>query len=280
MTVYDHIDRDAWEVTDLGIPSFSTAINESTLSDPSPWRQELDQWLEKETSSLDKSKPVLVTSWDPGRGKAVLDDGIAFYYHYGRILQLKPDIRRLASTAMAEMKRRFDLNINPSDNIYRKAFFGAHLRTSKDAVKAGWNPDFDEQTEHYLSQAHVSNLKVIYAAGGNDEDLRRFTDKAANRGVQLVTKYDLLSGNDLRELINLSWDQRGLMDFEILMKSSVFGGYSRSSFSHNVAFRRHFLSEVSDPFTDPQDRFVDELSRLYGRFDENWESETLRTMWP
>ncbi|GAB7355750.1 hypothetical protein MBLNU459_g6439t1 [Dothideomycetes sp. NU459] len=264
---------------EVGIPEFRGAINESSLLGPSPWRAEFDAWVVQSTAAT-VAKPVVLTSYDPGRGRAVLDDGIDFYYNFGRVLELRPDVRRLAATAMREMARRFGLYIDPAQNIYRDAFFGAHLRTSDDAVKAGWNPDFDEQTDHYLAQATRANLKVVYAAGGNDRDLRRFAEKAARRGVNVVNKYDLLARNDLSELVNLSWDQRGLLDLEILMKASAFGGYTRSSFSHNVAFRRHFLSEIKDPFSNPKDRFVDELSRLYGRYDSNWETETLHTMWP
>lgn len=275
--VVDH-EEESWSRPDLGIPEFGGAINESSLQQRSPWRMEFDNWVAQNTETM--PKPVALTSYDPGRGRAVLDDGIAFYFSFGRILELRPDIRRLAATAIEEMARKFRLRIEPEENIYRNAYLGAHLRTSSDAFKAGWNPDYEEQTDHYIKQAQVAGLTVIYAAGGKDRDLRRFADKAARHEVIVVNKYDLLTGNDLRELVNLSWDQRGLIDLEILMKASAFGGYTRSSFSHNVAFRRHFLSKVKDPFSDSKDRFVDELSRLYGRFDENWETETLRTMWP
>lgn len=271
-------EEEGWSRPDLGIPMFGAAINESSLQESSPWRVEFDAWFLQNTAAM--AKPVVLTSYDPGRGRAVLDDGIPFYFSFGRILELRPDVRRLAATAIEEIAKKFRLKIQPEQNICLNAFLGAHLRTSNDAVKAGWNPDYEEQTDHYIAQAKAAGLKVIYAAGGNDRDLRRFADKAARRGIDVVNKYDLLTGNDLRELVNLSWDQRGLMDLEILMKASAFGGYTRSSFSHNVAFRRHFLSKVKDPFSDPKDRFVDELSRLYGRFDENWETETLRTMWP
>jgi len=49
---------------------------------------------------------------------------------------------------------------------------------------------------------------VLFAAGGNDLDLQRFATKAKKKGIDVVSKYDLLFDNDRRELDNLLWDQR------------------------------------------------------------------------
>lgn len=95
-----------------------------------------------------------------------------------------------------------------------------------------------------------------------------------------MSKYDLLFDNDLRELENFLWDQRGLVDFEVLLRASQYGGYARSSFSHNIAFRRRFNSNVDNPWADPENHYHDEFSVVYGRFDANWEDEGVRTMWP
>ena len=95
-----------------------------------------------------------------------------------------------------------------------------------------------------------------------------------------MSKSDLLFDNDLRELENLLWDQRGLVDFEILLRATQFGGYARSSFSQNIAFRRRFHSQVEDPWADRDNLYHDELSVVYGRFDAEWEDESVRTMWP
>lgn len=283
--VHDDLDRQAgaWaeNVSDTGlvIPEFDTAINIGSPASPSPWRIEFDEWLER---LRNHEAPVIVTSGDPGRGRAVLDDGMDFYYSFGRILDFRPDVRRLAAAALHEMSRRFALRLDPSENILASSYMGAHLRTSKDAVKAGWVVDFGEQTDWYLNQAIAANLSIIYAAGGNDDDLEKFVAKAEKVGVRCVTKYGLLSGNDLKELHNLVWDQKGLLDFEILLRGSQYGGFARSSFAHNVAFRRHKISKVAwdDAFGDPDDHFADELSRVYGRYDANWEDESVRTMWP
>lgn len=265
------------------IPHIDAAINESSIAQPSPWRVATDVWLAEQLKG--KKTPVIITSGDPGRNRFVMDDGMDFYFHYGRILQFRPDARRLAMICVAEMSRRFKLHIDPDTNVYRKSYMGAHLRTSSDAVKAGWNPDFEQQTDWYINQTQTHGLRVIFAASGNDADLEKFAVKAKPLGIDVVNKFDLLEGNDLRELENMSWDQRGLIDFEILLRGEQYGGYARSSFSHNMAFRRHFMSGMRErgesPFEiDPLNHFRDEWSVVYGRFDAGWEAEAVRTMWP
>lgn len=267
-----------WTNANIEIPHWPFDINVSTLDKPSPWREGFDKWFEELSAELEK--PVMVTSGDPGRDRAVMDDGMDLYYTIGRVLQFRPDARRLAALCMAEISRRFRLAMDPKQNLYTNAYMGAHLRTSSDAVKAGWNPDFEEQTDWYINQTIAHNLGVIFAAGGNELDLKRFATKAVKKGIQVVNKFDLLYGNDLKELENFVWDQRGLVDFEILLKASQYGGYARSSFSHNIAFRRHSVSVIEDPFADPDNHFADEISVVYGRFDANWEDEGVRTMWP
>ena len=136
MKVYENVGRN-WTIGDVEIPHWPAAINESTLLTPSPWRVEFDiTWVAELRRSL--KKPVVVRSDDPGRDRAVMDDGMEFYYAIGRILQFRPDARRLAALCVAEMSHRFNLAIDPQQNIYKGAYMGAHLRTSIDAVKAGW----------------------------------------------------------------------------------------------------------------------------------------------
>lgn len=286
MVVHDEVDRQAgaWAenvTAELGIPGFAGSISNSKTTNSISWRDEFGAWLEKKTKDA-VGRPVLLTSGDPGRGRAVLDDGFEFYYAFGRILDFRPDVRRLAAVALHALSQRSVLHFDPSENIMAGTYMGAHIRTSKDAVKAGWPVDFEQQTDWYLNQTRSANLSVVYAAGGNDLDLDRFARKAASEGIECVTKYDLLSGNDMKELENLVWDQKALLDFEILLRSAQYGGFARSSFAHNVAFRRHYNSKVDweTSFGDPNDHFADELSRVYGRYDGGWEDETVRTMWP
>jgi hypothetical protein len=59
---------------------------------------------------------------------------------------------------------------------------------------------------------------------------------AAPRPV--VTKTDLLSGEDLAELSALTWDQQALVDMLILNRSAFFMGMADSSFAWTLASQR------------------------------------------
>jgi len=45
-----------------------------------------------------------------------------------------------------------------------------------------------------------------------------------------------------RTLNELTWDQQGLVDYEALLRSSSLGGTWETSFSWNVAMRRHVVA--------------------------------------
>jgi hypothetical protein len=220
----------------------------------------------------------------------------------GRLVQLRPDVRRLAETIIANMGVQHNMPISPSSRIHKNAFMGAHLRTETDARNAHWldRPEkaFEGQTDTYLSQALASGLQVIYAASGNETELENFAAKAREQYKFIVTwKQRLLNGRDLHELNSLMWDQQGLVDYEVMMKCSVFGGFVHSSFSWNIAMRRHesvgHAVEVkrANPywmrnFTEGVDlygmervSYDDGLSRIWGR-DEWAERKIIQGMWP
>jgi hypothetical protein len=100
----------------------------------------------------------------------------------GRLVQPRPDVRRLAETIIANLGVQYDMHIAPSSRIHKHAFMGAHLRTETDAHDAHRldKPEdaFDGQTDSYLSQALASGLQVLYVASGNASDIERFASKA------------------------------------------------------------------------------------------------------
>jgi len=50
-------------------------------------------------------------------------------------------------------------------------------------------------------------------------------------------------GADLDELNALSWDQQTLVDYEVLLKCSRFGGFTKSSYSWDIAIRRNLVGQ-------------------------------------
>jgi hypothetical protein len=105
-------------------------------------------------------------------------------------------------------------------------------------------------------------------ASGNPSGITKFRKQASLRSVNVTTKYDLLSGGDLEELRRLTWDQQALVDYEILLRSSTFGGIAESSFAWNIALKRNKLTwkEAEDCLNGERGQtFEDGLSWLYGQ---------------
>jgi hypothetical protein len=142
------------------------------------------------------------------------------------------------------MSSRYDLGIDPLVGMTKNAYLGIHLRTDSDAVKMGWST-YSEQTAHYLKLVEQSPLSVIYVASGNNTSVELLAAEAAleEKPKIVVTKTDLLEGDDLKLLQSMTWDQQALVDYSILLKSSMFGGMSASSFSWNIALRRRSIAE-------------------------------------
>ncbi len=133
--------------------------------------------------------------------------------------------------------------ISPLDVVSHNTYLGAHLRTAADAEKAGWM-GYSEQSLAYLLQATETGLKTIYVTSESEPAKLMKTDGKI-LGMHVVTKEDLLEPEELKELAAMSWDQRALVDYEVLLRAGSFGGIDTSSFSWNIALRRHFLLPTS-----------------------------------
>lgn len=86
-------------------------------------------------------------------------------------------------------------------------------------------------------------LPAIYVASGNLTSIDLFATQLAEVSpAAVVTKHTLLAGDDLAALESLTWDQQGLVDYLVLLKSSQFLGMCHSSFTWGiVAGRRAIL---------------------------------------
>lgn len=217
---------------------------------------------------------------------------------FGALLRLKPAVRRLAAIITYNIAQQFGLVIDPRARHHPSAFMGVHLRTEKDAEGAGWlgeatqHATFDAQTDMYILQAEQHRLKVVYTASGNADHVVLFAAKAwATHSINVTSKSMLLYGDDLKELEMMTWDQQALVDYEVLQRCSVFGGFVKSSFSYNLAISRNVMVEEEginlEPFElDPRnyvDRetvaFDDGRSKVWGR--DAWHEQKIpRGAWP
>lgn len=265
-----------------GVGSFKK-IKELVV-DPTGWREAFDAWLDAKVpaaKTMSAEKPLRIrqrlalSNWNREAHTP------AFASSFPRLFRFHENTRRLAAATLWSMEKRMkiamvsdavlfpELTMAGSDStsasldadadddadkssivtslganrVPSKAFMGAHLRVAEDAAKVHW-PGYDAQAPFYLDEAQSRNLSIVYLATGSEEHRTMFHADAAARGIQVATKEDLLDATELAELRSLTWDQQAIIDFEVLVHSSYFAGFVRSSFSWVVAIRRSILPEA------------------------------------
>ncbi|KAJ1332984.1 GDP-fucose protein O-fucosyltransferase [Microdochium nivale] len=205
----------------------------------------------------------------------VYRDGPEFAATFGHILKFNDAILRLGKTALERMRAISEKNGGA------RGFLGAHLRTEADALDF-W-PRYHQQAQSYLQRAGQRGFRAAYLATGNATEAGRFRKEAMDaQGMKVFTKEDLLSGQDQEDLLALSWDQRAIVDFLILLGSDYFVGVMPSSFSVYVAVRRHLRIDglYMRPFKVGTEG--DGLSYLVGKYDHYWDEWLFMFdgMWP
>lgn len=207
-------------------------------------------------------------------------DGPEFVATFGGLLKFRADILELGMQTTAAMEKRAH---GAGGN-----FIGMHLRTENDALK-GW-PPFEEQSQAYLTRAtglSPGRPKFAYLATGNATEAAKFASLALAEELTVVTKQDLLEGTENEglksSLDKLSWDQQALVDFVVLLQAEYFVGVSPSSFSMNVALKRHLKRDGL--YTRPWRIGIEEgdgRSWLVGKYDGYWEDWLFmyESLWP
>ncbi len=257
-----------------------------TLIDmPRPeWRRAFDKWLREESGapSFSADAPVLIYIANSLLRWPLMYDTAEFVAQFGRILRIREDARRLAGAVLWSMSEKYDLNLdysNPDNPLPAGKWMGAHLRTAADATKAGW-PGYDSQETNYISSANKTSLDLIYLTTGAPGDVTRFAETAKKCNIKVVTKEALLNGDMFEEernaLENMDWDQRALIDFEVVLRAGYFVGIFESSFSWNIALRRHVVVGMGtwleigpgkqglEGLINPAEAFKDTYSAIFG----------------
>lgn len=184
-----------------------------------------------------------------------------------------------------KMSDWYDLPMNLSESIINPSFFGAHLGTENPfAEEKRHNTDvlyshYTAQSNAYLKQAFSAKTQVMYVSSGNLAEVHHLGLQAEEFNIAVTHKEDLLKGEEGEELDKLSWDQRALIDYLILTKAQEFAGVGHSSFSWNIALKRHEnLDHVPGSLDEKTELWSDGLSTLYGVRKSYVESSG--TMWP
>ncbi|KAL1840387.1 hypothetical protein VTJ49DRAFT_513 [Mycothermus thermophilus] len=226
---------------------------------------------------------VVRLNWGVQWDWPVFRDGPEFVASFGGLLRFRGDILELGMRTVGYMREFAARHGNG-----KRRFAGFHLRTENDALSR-W-PKFDEQSGAYLERAGKGGMgfAAAYLATGNSTEARKFTDVAREKhGMAVVTKQELLreygaARDDLARLEALTWDQQALVDFAVLLECDYFFGVSPSSFSINVAGKRHLKEEglYTRPWRIGGEG--DGRSWLAGHYEHYWEDWLFmfESLWP
>lgn len=243
-----------------------------------------------------------------------LEQGESLRREMGSLLRTRDDIRLLAGSALYNLAHRFDLpQLLCLDRGFTGAgtlmnFTGIHLRTEKDAQ--GF-PEYETQVEYFMEylrnqsstrsspsaepsppdEANIAarasspsqprhGKTIVYLATGlraADADVQQFRTRAAEYEATVVLKRDLFDGPELAMLDHMSWDQRALVDYEMMLRVGHMIGVVESSFAWSIALKRAaiyggrsgYKAFTAQPESDVTlIMWHDRLSTLYGKSDE------------
>lgn len=136
-----------------------------------------------------------------------------------------------------------------SDDLHQRDFIGVHLRGEND-----WPAVFGDarsQMEAYTAEiqrikAAVSyDLKTVYVSCGDTTAIQTFRDMLVPLGFVVHDKWTILVGKNetANKIESLSFDQKGILEYQVLVEARFWIGIITSSMSSLVAFAR----TVDDP---------------------------------
>lgn len=214
-------------------------LNEdSVMKDPGSWEMKLWQRIDEELPVASRHYPVRIRLMNSTSYFPVYADGAETAREIGSLVRARPSARRLAGSALFSLSQRFNLDMDPRSAPDRDSFIGVHLRIEKDAEKLKF-PSYGTQAAAALEYMTGTDAKVVFLAmGGSKSDMDDFKAQARDHGVTVVTKEDMLEGEELEELAGMTYDQRAMVDYEVLKRAGRVLGQGGSRFSWGLAVAR------------------------------------------
>lgn len=239
----------------------------SVAKKPEELANKIKEFMDNKSPPRDRKYPFMVHLMTPTFFWPTAYDSPDFTNNFGRILRLREDVRRLAAAGLFNMQKMFSLNLDPRGGLKRDSFVGVHLRTERDVQ--GKFPPYEDQAGDYLDVIVENRVPVVYlATGATKDNVTHFKERCEDFKATVVLKTDILEGADRARLDQLTWDQRALVDYEIMLRAGLVTGTSMSSFAWNLALRRkNSFGSSGGPIngTDSKAvRFKDEYSVIFG----------------
>ncbi|KAK1978761.1 hypothetical protein LZ30DRAFT_598422 [Colletotrichum cereale] len=274
MKVYESLD-DLYDVPEASSAlQFTIAdtnsewVNGTVMAAPQRWYQSFHSFIDEKVPVEDRTNPFRVhlqrTQWT----WQIAEDRRSLASSFGRMLRIRPDARRLAASALFTLASRFRLNLDPRSQYHQESFVGIHLRTEENIDDK--YPDYPSQAANYLVYMSESGSKIAFlATGATKNNITAFVKRAQDFNITVVTKLDILDEEEQGVLGKLTWDQRSLVDYEIMLRAGLVGGVSASAFAWNLALRRSYAFGKGPAGTEPASTggvaWHDDYTTLYGQ---------------
>jgi len=255
-------------------------INGSVVNDTKGLSRRIRAYTDLVSPPENRTRPVRFHLATTQFAFPTASDGAEFARQFGRVVRAREDARSLAAVALYNLQKYLKLLPVPQPTGHISGpFVGLHLRTEEDQ---SYMPPFKIQAPQLLSYAKDSGMKVAFLATGTKVDeVELFSDMASELSVTVLTKWDVLYGGDLRKLRQLTWDQRALIDYEIMLHAGLMAGMAGSSFVWSLALRRGTAPGAANmaPATNSTAQWQDSLSTLFGT-ETRQSCGFERTIWP
>ncbi|KAF3909371.1 hypothetical protein AA313_de0200741 [Arthrobotrys entomopaga] len=239
---------------------------------PKEFRSRFDAWLGNNKRRPSPIVPTIVRldertlfSFPPHLDSPAVMNGFGF------MLEFRQDLSGLANIIVDRLHQ--DIK---SGGAGGSEYLGLHLRREADVLNQTetW-ATFDQLADKALSAAATNKINLIYVATGDIETVNELKAKAAESGVKVVDKHDILNSDEKEFLNTFAFDQQAIVDYLVLMRSGVFIGSGLSSFSSHLISRREYLANITSKAGDhryggvDRDALVGPKGRL-GYWDMDW----------
>jgi len=126
----------------------------------------------------------------------------------------------------------------------KDGYIGVHLRAESDWP--GSYGTFQQQVEMYMAEMKLikgksgGELTAVYVSCGKQESIQIFRDKLKPLGYKVHDKWSLLANDPktLERVENLLFDDKAIVEYQILLKSDFFLGPVMSTMSSLIAYAR------------------------------------------
>ncbi|KAK3329046.1 hypothetical protein B0H66DRAFT_11538 [Apodospora peruviana] len=256
-------------------------VNSTVIEDMSLLPQQIKSYLDMSSPPEARRYPIRfnleVTNW----AFPTAFDKPSVARNFGRLVRINGNARRIAATGLYNLQKRFSLDLDPRTGIKNGKFVGVHLRTEADVD--GLFPDFETQAAYLLDYIASSKARVVFmATGAKEEHIAAFVMRAKTLNATVVLKRDILSEKDREVYDKFTWDQRALVDYEVILRAGRMAGPSESSFAWNLALRRNCAFGASEGGQDLSSNFTvqwqDAYSAIFGISEKGFVFKS--TIWP